>query len=116
MGIMRWACVKKYWVTHEEGENYTLELAFNYDQNIPLPLSFSYKIEAHSNSEAEKVAKKIMDMVIQIGADSVSKKLFSSKVILDSDKAEALWKHLKNIRIGKNSQELTTRWLASFYN
>lgn len=117
MGIMaRWACVKKYFITHEGGENYSLDIAFNYDQNIPLPFTSRFKIDARSNSEAEKVAKKMIDMIIQIGTDSVAKKLFSSQVMLDPYKAEQLWKHFEKTRMGIDSPELTIRWLASYNN
>jgi len=117
LGIIgRWACIKKYWITHEGGDNYKLDIAFNYDQNIPLPSAFHYKIQARSNSEAEKVAKKMMDMIIQIGTDSVAKKLFSSQVMLDPYKAKELWRHFERTRMGIYSPELTIRWLASFSN
>ena len=56
MGIIgRWACIKKYWITHEGGDNYKLDIAFNYNQNIPLPSTFHYKIQVNeTKKEAEQ--------------------------------------------------------------
>ena len=114
--MKRWMCIKKHTVWDDGKGNFSISVEFNYEQSIPLPSAYKYYITAKSEGEAKKVAKKLMEQIIQVGADSVSKKTFSSTTILNTDVANKIWKHLEVTKINIDSPELTISWLAQFYN